>query len=226
MRKFCAGAVMLFALLLLPQSGDVAGRARQFVQGPDFEVAKAIGDHDAIRLGQFLDSGKHPSVDVLLDLAIERCDVAIVRLLLTHGANPNSGVNGPVQTPLIGAARLGCWEITDVLLTAGADPNGRAGLPTRVQPPLYTAAYYGHRRVVASLLSAGANPNGRVDRGGPTPLMEAARHGDVTMAEWLIRKGADANLTDEKNRRAIDYLKEHQNDVDRIATMLRQTRKR
>jgi ankyrin repeat protein len=91
---------------------------------------------------------------------------------------------------------------------------------------LYAAAYYGDLRVVHLLLSAGANPNGRVDKGGPTPLMEAARRGDLMMVEALVRSGAGVNLTDEKNRRAIDYLKEHQRDVDRIATMLRQASKR
>lgn len=226
MRRLCAGVTIFFAVLLSPQASRVAGLGSEIPSDPDEELRAAIREHDATQVGRLLKLGGHSRVDYFMEPAINRCDPSIVRLLLGHGASPNFGIDGPVETPLITAARVGCWEITEMLLASGGNPNGRAGPPNRALSPLYWAASYGHLRVAHYLLDAGANPNGRVDKGGPTPLMEAARRGDLMMVEALVRSGAGVNLTDEKNRRAIDYLKEHQRDVDRIATMLRQASKR
>jgi ankyrin repeat protein len=151
-------------------------------------------------------------------------------LLLKHGADPNAGEGGPVETPLLTAARVGCWEITDVLLQAGADPDGRAGLPNRAYVPLYTAVEHGHAQVVDYLLGAHANPNVRSGIGssgellkpgeGPTPLMAAAQRGDCKMLKRLLDSGADRTLVDERGRRAIDYFDVYMTEVGKIRAML------
>jgi len=237
MPRLLAAMVMLILLSAPshPDHGPVAPTARQ--AAPHAEFLDAIRAHDAVQFARLLERGQPQEVSVLLLSAIERCDVAIAKLLLAHGANPNFDIDGPAETPLIGTARVGCWEITDMLLTAGAHPDGRAGFVNRAQFPLYAALYYRHRRVAEMLVRAGANPNARYGIGdagqlflepgqGRTPLMEAARQGDVEIVELLLDKGADPTLTDEKGRRAGDWLKEHQAAVDRITTRLRPPPKR
>ena len=167
--------------------------------------------------------------EALLELAIERCDPAIVKVLLTYGANPNFGVDGGPETPLMTASRVGCWEATGALLAAGAAPNGRQAFPWR-RSPLYSAAYYGHSRVLTLLLGAGADPNLRVDAGtvaaeladlGATPLMEAAKRGDLSMMEALLAKGADPMQKDDRGRRAADFLTGHKANIDEMLRRLR-----
>jgi ankyrin repeat protein len=212
-------------LVLAPQgSTGVTDDATKFLE--------AIRSHDAIGMDQLLRQGaSRELLDALLQSAIERDDVAIVQLLLKYGANPNAWTGGPAETPLLTAARIGSWEITELLLGARANPNGRGGIPDRTRYPLQTAASYGHRRVVAVLLSAGADPNARlspVGQGqrvmrdqGPTALMEAARWGDREMVEMLLRSGANPGTADENGRRAIDYLTDHEKDVARIRSLLK-----
>jgi hypothetical protein len=224
--------MVLLSLVSARSNSGQAPVAPTVIQGPQHaELLAAIRAHDAVQFARLLDRAQPQEITVLLLSAIERCDAAIAKLLLAHGANPNVGIDGPAETPLIGTARVGCWEVTDMLLTAGAHPDGRAGFVNRAQFPLYAALYYRHRRVAVILLRAGANPNARYGIGdagrlflgpgqGQTPLMEAARQGDVEMVESLLGSGADPTLTDEKGRRAIDWLKQHQAAVDRISTRL------
>jgi hypothetical protein len=238
MLRLLFAIVTLTATLAAPQSALVSSQVSQV---PAFdELRLAVVDHDAVRLARLLERGRPEafSMGALVQIAIERDDVAAVRLLLTHGADPNFGLNGVPETPLITAARVGCWEIIDVLLQAGADPNGRAGLGNKVWFPLYYAVLNRHYRATTLLLSAKANANARlgVDSGGrgrylkpgegQTPLMVAAGQCDAQMVESLLNHGADPTLTDENGRRAIDWLRECQDPVERIKTLLTQPPKR
>ena len=175
---------------------------------------EAIRRHDVAGLDRLLDRVDSAStLSLLLQPAIERDDVAIVTLLIKRGANPNFGIDGPADTPLLNAARVGCWEITEILLRAGANPSGRAGLPNRAWFPLFAAVSNGHQRVVRLLLSAHADVNARLGLGssgqvlpaaaGPTALMEAARRGDLEVLELLLKAGADPGVRDENGRRAV-----------------------
>ena len=231
MPKLLAAMILLSLLSVRSNSGQAPVGATATKAASHAEFLDAIRAHDAVQFARLLDRGHPQDVSVLLLSAIERCDAAIAKLLLAHGANPNFGIDGPAETPLIGTARVGCWEVADMLLTAGAHPDGRAGFVNRAQFPLYAALYYRHRRVTVMLVRAGANPNARYGIGGAgqlflgpgqgqTPLMEAASQGDVEMVESLLDRGADPSLTDEKGRRAIDWLKEHQAAVDRITARL------
>ncbi|MBV8516683.1 MAG: ankyrin repeat domain-containing protein [Acidobacteria bacterium] len=93
-------------------------------------------------------------------------DVARVRALLAHGADPNapSGENG--WTPLLHAVHKSQPAAAAALLAAGADPN-RAG--DGGMTPLMMAAGYGDRATVALLLGHGAKP-AAADHNGETAL--------------------------------------------------------
>jgi ankyrin repeat protein len=119
--------------------------------------------------------------------AAKAMDAPAIRLLLTHGANPNlPNVRG--LTPVMAAAGLGSvdadtrgWFTTedvqkrsiaslDLLLKAGAEVN--ASESQRGQTPLHGAAFWGWNDVVRFLVEHGAKLEAK-DARGMTPVDSA-----------------------------------------------------
>ncbi|MEQ1898293.1 MAG: ankyrin repeat domain-containing protein [Vicinamibacterales bacterium] len=146
-----------------------------------------------------------------LSLACTNASVAMVERLLVGGAGPDAPAHVP---PLVTCARTGNADAVKALVARRADV--RAKEPARDQTALMTAVAQGHVEVVRVLLAAGsdvrarsrvtralvnrANPNditaamvGEVSQGGSTPLLFAARQGDVRVGELLLAAGADVN---------------------------------
>ncbi|XP_054715411.1 ankyrin-3-like [Uloborus diversus] len=164
-----------------------------------------------------------------IHLCAEKGYFELVMLLLEHGARVtfteevpavsgdtcpvdvrNSSVslgNPPRATladePLRLAIKNGHYEVAELLLKNGADPNARYFLGAEINliSPLNT-------RFLDLLLKYGADPNSR-DRTGLTPLMKACRHPQGFLAaKILIKYGADVNaMTSERhdNRTVLHY---------------------
>ena len=138
--------------------------------------------------------------------------VAIADTLLAAGADPNTALLSG-ETPVVTAARAGQVDLVKLLLARGADPNVRA---TRGQTALMWAAAQRHADVVGVLLAHGADVHARsdtwsqrfqwgsgqdqhpdllvwIEQGGFTPLLFAARSGDLAVARRLVEGGADVN---------------------------------
>jgi ankyrin repeat protein len=139
--------------------------------------------------------------------------VAMVRLLLEAGANPNAALLLG-ETVLMAAARSGNADIVEQLLARGANANARAA---RGQTALMWAVAQRHPDVVKVLVAHGADvharsetwtqvmavsPHGRpeynraIPFGSTTPLMFAARSGDLASARLLVAAGANVNDVD------------------------------
>lgn len=152
-----------------------------------------------------------------LALACANANAVVVTKLLGADANPNAASLAGV-TPLMIAARTGSAAGVKALLAHGANVN--ANEPTRGQTALMWAVAQRHPDVVRALIEHGADVNarthvhravvnrgsptgtiadapnvGEVDRGGSTPLLFAARQGDVESTKLLIAAGADVNTT-------------------------------
>ena len=147
-----------------------------------------------------------------LSLACTNASAPMVRRLLEAGANPNAtGVRVP---PIMICARTGSVEAVRELIARKADVNARE--PLRDQTALMWAVAQNHADVARTLIEAGAgvrarsrlarvvvnraNPNdiytavvGTVSQGGSTPLLFAARQGDVDCAGLLLDAGADVD---------------------------------
>lgn len=136
------------------------------------------------------------SGDVLstLAVAIDKDPAWLRRLLEQEGVDPNvkMAYQGGKRWahPLEKAARDGSQETFDILLAAGADPNGRS---TGGFTALHAAARRGSLGVIKGLLAAGADPNLLSDAGG-APIEFAARWGHREELEALIAGGADLRL--------------------------------
>jgi ankyrin len=137
----------------------------------------------------------------------------LIGRLLQAGADPNLALPEG-ETPLMTAARSGTAEGVRALVSAGADLEAHES--TRGQTALMWAVAQGHHDVVSALIDVGANISARskvrprlmsnegvfggafdygvVEHlGGFTPLMFAARHGDIESARLLLAAGADVN---------------------------------
>ena len=149
-----------------------------------------------------------------LHLACTNRSAAMVERLLDAGANPNAALlNG--ESVLMTCARTGDARAVAALVRRGADVNAREH--AHQQTALMWAAAERHPDVVAALIAAHADIRARslvydqtvvdeqtqragrealnytVKRGGATPLLFAARSGDVESARLLLAAGADAN---------------------------------
>lgn len=145
-------------------------------------------------------------------LAAENGSAPMTRVLLDAGARADGALLAG-ESILMTAAASGNGDVVRLLLRAGADPDV---LVDRQQTALMWAANRGHADVVEALLEAGAEVNARtevatryvktekeqdsnpaykvwVEEGGYTPLMFAARAGDLRSAQAMVGAGADVN---------------------------------
>ena len=157
-----------------------------------------------------------------LMLACESRDPKIVDLLLNGGADPNVRAEGG-ETPVMSAARLGNAEVMRLLLAHGGDPNAKE--PSQNQTALMWAISQRHSDVARLLVEHGAEVRartklpprrasmkadpGEINRSyasaavlsrpgngnGFTPLLFAARVGDLESTRVLLEAGADVNDT-------------------------------
>lgn len=150
-----------------------------------------------------------------LALACENQSEAVVDKLLAAGADPNATVTTG-ESVLMTTARAGNVAIVNALVGRGARVN--AVEPGHGQTALMWAVAEHHSDVVLALLQAGADVHARsnvrrrtvqlstrygdqnsvkgvteLDLGGFTPLLFAARGGDLESARHLLASGANVN---------------------------------
>ncbi len=123
--------------------------------------------------------------------AIEAEDQAALRRLIDDGADVNEfDFDNGQGTPLEVACERGHEGVVEVLLAAGAKPDG--GL---FQAPIVSASSAGFTALVERLLRLGADPDGR-DEEGASALAHAAACGFKDIARLLLEAGADPQLLD------------------------------
>jgi ankyrin repeat protein len=124
-----------------------------------------------------------------LSLACTNGNGAMVEKLLAAGANPNlNAASG--ETPLMRCARTGSVAAVKFLLARKADVNAKDN--EQAQTALMWAVAQKHPDVTQVLVQAGADIRAHSAHGF-TPLLFAARVGDLESAKILIADGAIVN---------------------------------
>jgi ankyrin repeat protein len=141
-------------------------------------------------------------------------DVAVVRLLLAHGAELEAK-DSRKQTALFHAASAkGGDDVVEVLLAAGADPSSANDLG---DTPLHVACARTSLVTVRRLLEARA-PIKTKSKRGMTPLHWAAlaperRHDSAAVLELLLAAGATGlDVRDEWGRTPVDIARERNDE--------------
>ena len=145
--------------------------------------------------------------------------------LIEKGARVNSPDPENMVVPLIIGAQSGQTETIKILLSAGADVNGKNELGENA---LQIASSRGHYEIVRLLLEAQATTNGAIERAAEqghdkclnilvqskfdmkecsVALHKAALKGKTDCVHILINAGADIN----SHHRGFDYLDYHDN---------------
>lgn len=132
--------------------------------------------------------------------AVKGGHLEIVKFFLEKGVDVNFRGGAERETALrVGCAR-GYILIVKTLLAAGADPTLQ--LSDRCPSILGEAAFLGHSEIVNLLLQAGSDANTKCFMGW-TPLMDAARGGQLNTVQLLIRAGANVNAQDRDGKTAL-----------------------
>ncbi|MBI2187188.1 MAG: ankyrin repeat domain-containing protein [Acidobacteria bacterium] len=172
----------------------------------DLELADVL-----IRAGAKVNAANDLGVTALWT-ACENGSAAMTQELLQAGADAHATLMSG-ETLLMTAARSGNAEIVQLLASKGANVNAKER--AHGQTALMWAVAQRHPAVVEALLAAGADVQARtnvwtevvkttlevmnpayvtdVQQGGYTPLLFAARVGDLASAKLLVASGADVN---------------------------------
>ena len=104
--------------------------------------------------------------------------------------NPNAQDDETGYPQLILASGNGMYQMVEILLKKGADPNIRN---ENGETALIFASLNGHYQVIEILLKNGADPNIQKED-GRTALIEASENGHYQVVKILLKNGADPNI--------------------------------
>jgi hypothetical protein len=163
----------------------------------------ALDNRDSAALERLLDNGADPNTTrwdghSLLMRAAYAGDLAMVNTLLRHKADPNLAIAPSFSragvTALSDALYTKNLDIARALLNAGARVDGAACCGWTL---MHVVAQGDCTACMELLLSRGVPVDASATASrGETPLMVAARYGQLTTIRWLILHGADKNKRD------------------------------
>lgn len=153
-----------------------------------------------------------------LALAASHGDLAMVKMLLAAGADPN-GRNAYGDTAFMvagdwlvakGRAPTNLRAIRAYLLNHGVDPDQANDDGATV---FIGSAGAGDMEALELCLQHGGSINRQSRKIGYTPLMAAAQFGQLGSVRWLLAHGADRTLRDSAGRTALEIAKAEGHDV-------------
>ena len=138
-----------------------------------------------LQAGADVDAANDHGVTPLF-LAAENGSAPVAERLLAAGADASATLPADGETVLMRAAHSGSAAIVRKLLERGADPHARA--IRSGQTALMWAVAENHAAAARELIAHGADVRGR-SHGHYTPLLFAARQGNVAIAAMLLDAG-------------------------------------
>lgn len=181
--------------------------------------------------------------------------VDVVKLLLTHGANPNARLKAPLMqrhhtagdaslgegaTPFMRAAKSGDVVVMRLLLDAGADPKltrpnqanalmFAAGLGWRDGSPAAPSYDQGTEKdaveAIKLCVEAGLDINATTTTGDTALHLAISGRASEVIVRYLVDNGANLQAKNKQSRTPLDVAVASRKDVTRIADFLRQQTK-
>src|SRR5215467_1894803 len=142
-----------------------------------------------IRAGAKVSSANHYGVTPLWEACNNR-SAAMVKILAEAGGDASATLPGTGETVLMRCARTGNAAGVQSLLTHGAKVNAKEN--NKGQTALMWALEERHPDVAQILIEYGADVHAKTS-GGFSPLLFAARQGELVEASLLLEKGAEIN---------------------------------
>ncbi|KAF5227158.1 hypothetical protein FAUST_11949 [Fusarium austroamericanum] len=137
-----------------------------------------------------------------------------MNVLLEKGADPN--IPGPTgkDTPLwFAAVRAADWECVRLLLEKGADPNHQLLDPPILVEVVRSSQPREKRLAITTALLTGSDPAhvDASDDDGLSPLLHAAKQGDLSIVKLLLKRGACVDAKDNGGYSALAYAAKNKN---------------
>ena len=139
----------------------------------------------------------------LIEMIQKGSSVQEIQEAIEQGAdvNPKAGFFSKKQSTLITAIKNKRPEVAKLLVSYGADVDGRNKYE---QTALMLASYYGYSDLARALLQAGADANAKSGY-EQTALMLAVQVENLEMVRLLLEAGADVNARDKDGNPALLY---------------------
>ena len=141
--------------------------------------------------------GAGANVNTISDYGVtplwEACNngsAALVEKLVSAGANPNVPLLHTGETALMTCAHTGNPDAVKSLIAHGAEVNVKEN--QKAQTALMWALEERHPEAAQVVIEHGADVHAK-SKGGFTPLLFAARQGDIASARLLLERGSDVN---------------------------------
>jgi hypothetical protein len=186
-----------------PQRGSILDRLNQARNRANDAIRGTTGTNPAQPSNQSPQSAPAPSgatnqqlvANDALYHAIITNDPAKCVTAIKQGAQVNSRIKGDTMLSTAGSSGL---EVTKCLVEHGADVNAVSDSSGTGQhnyiSVAFLAAERNHFDIMSYLVEEGANPNA-ISGGDTSLLMFAIGHGNMDSVKFLVKHGADMNLT-------------------------------
>ncbi|VDD80016.1 unnamed protein product [Mesocestoides corti] len=190
-----------------------------------FDLHKAIKFEDMDALNAMLNesTSKIELTDQMdytpLMVAVSRNNKAIIRLLLSYGANVNTA-NKLGKTALMLASNKGYIDIVEILIKKGVDVNAQ---DIHGMTALFYAVDGEFSNVVRALVRGNANVDHCEADNAHTPLIRLAclaNNGNPKVGATLIECGANVNQQDKFGQTPLIHCAFHRNHADLAKVLL------
>lgn len=139
--------------------------------------------------------------DTLLQVAIERDQLEMVKFLIEQGADTNS-TDGENRSVLFLAAWNGCLNVVKYLVEIGTEVNER---DKTGRTAIHMPAWFGFLDTIKYLVACGIDVNVQ-DIDGITTLHLASLRGAFDTIKYFVDLGADVNVQDGEGQTALHFI--------------------
>lgn len=126
-------------------------------------------------------------------------DLKMLEYLFDNGASPNRILESAII--------YGNMDILNLTIKNNVDMNYIDETSLSKDSPLIMAAYSGSKSIMQKVIKNGADINYK-NAEGATALMKVSNEGWTECAKLLVDAGADKNIKDNDDKKAVDYAKD------------------